>query len=93
MTNHWDLQVLVDQVSEPFEAVEAADIRDKTVAVVADLEIFDPFDQFEFDSQQNKGNFVQQLVDIVQDTLVVVVVVVAKNSSLGLIFLLLNIKL
>ena len=36
---------------EPVEAAEVVDNQDKTVAVVADLEIFDPFDQFDFDSQ------------------------------------------
>ena len=36
---------------EPVEAAEAVDNQDKTVAVVADLEIFGPFDQFELDSQ------------------------------------------
>jgi hypothetical protein len=35
-------------VLEPVEAAEAVDNQDKTVAVVADLEIFD---QFDFDSQ------------------------------------------
>ena len=45
MANYWDYLVLVDELLEPFEA---ADNQDKTVA---DLEIFDPFDQFDFDSQ------------------------------------------
>jgi len=38
-------------VLEPVEAAEVVDNQDKTVVVVADLEIFDPFDQFDFDSQ------------------------------------------